>query len=149
MVNKNLIIAVIVSSVFFGGLGYSFGKTRSVGSFSQFGGGFPSGREGMMGQGNNRSGNMRQGGAGGTSGEVLSKDAQTLTVKLRDGGSRIVLWSPTTQVSRMASGTPDDVMVGSQVFVTGKTNSDGSVSADMVQIRPIGPSVASSTLPRF
>jgi hypothetical protein len=77
---------------------------------------------------------MRAGG-GFTVGEILSKDETSLTLKLRDGGSKIVLFSPTTKIEKTVEGTPADVMLGKQVMISGSTNPDGSVSATSIQLR--------------
>lgn len=69
-------------------------------------------------------------------GEVLTKDANSLTLKLRDGGSRIVFFSTSTRVSKMADGMIGDVSTGTTVTVNGATNQDGSVTAEMIQLRP-------------
>ncbi len=69
-------------------------------------------------------------------GEVLTKDANSLTLKLRDGGSRIVFYSTSTRVSKMADGMIGDVATGVTVTVNGATNQDGSVTAEMIQLRP-------------
>ncbi|MDD5152914.1 MAG: hypothetical protein PHS95_02910 [Candidatus Pacebacteria bacterium] len=86
-----------------------------------------------------------RGGGGLTSGEILSMDAQSITVKLRDGGSRIVFYTDKTSVSKMVSGTIKDLSVGTQVNITGTSNADGSVNADSVQIRPALGAQATST----
>jgi hypothetical protein len=89
-----------------------------------------------------RAGNTIGGGravmGGMTAGEVLSKDAQSLTVKLRDGGSKIVFYSASTTVNKMTEGSLDDVIQGSNVTINGTTNQDGSVTAQMIQLRPQG-----------
>jgi hypothetical protein len=88
---------------------------------------------------------MRGTGAGGgrftaganfISGDVLAKDAQSITVKMRDGSSRIILYASSTEVSKFAAGTIDDVAVGKTIMVNGKTNTDGSITAQTIQIRP-------------
>ena len=70
------------------------------------------------------------------SGDIISKDAMSITVKLRDGGSKIVFFSDTTEISRFASGSASDLLVGKSVMVNGKTNDDGSVTAQSIQLRP-------------
>ena len=73
-------------------------------------------------------------------GEILSKDDKSITIKLKDGGSKIAFFASSTIVSKNVNGSIDDVSVGNQVTVSGVTNSDGSVSAQMVQIVPNRPS---------
>jgi hypothetical protein len=47
--------------------------------------------------------------------------------------------SGTTTFSKSAQGTIADVAVGSQLFVGGTTNTDGSVTATTIQLRPAMP----------
>lgn len=77
-------------------------------------------------------------GAGFVSGEVISKDATSMTVKLRDGGSKIIFVSGATEVVAVTRGSLADVKVGSVVTVMGDTGSDGSVTAKSVQVRASG-----------
>lgn len=88
----------------------------------------------MRGPGGN-SGFAGRGGMGFINGEVLSKDAQSLTVKLPDGGSKMVLFSTSTMIGKSSTGTVDDLMIGGNVMVNGETNSDGSVTARNIQVR--------------
>lgn len=49
---------------------------------------------------------------------------------------------------KSASGSAADVAVGSSIVVTGSKNSDGSVTAQSIQIRPDMPAPAGSQQPQ-
>lgn len=85
-------------------------------------------RFGLNGQGG------RQTGTNFIAGEVLSKDDSSITVKLRDGGSRIVFLSESTAVLKSTQGSKDDITVGANVMVTGTTGSDGNLTAQSVSL---------------
>lgn len=78
-------------------------------------------------------------GGGLLTGTVASKSATSITIDTRDGSSHIVLISPDTSVSKSVAGSLDDVATGSTIIVSGTTNSDGSVSANLIQLRPAMP----------
>lgn len=75
-------------------------------------------------------------GAGMLSGTIAAVSTESLTVNTRDGSSHVVLLTPATTVSKSVSGVLTDVTAGATVLITGTTNSDGSVSASVVQLRP-------------
>jgi nitrate/nitrite transporter NarK len=125
--NKNIAIVLMVvfaGAGFYGGMKYQQGQTpdRGTGTFA--------GRTGGTGRGGVA--------FNGTFGQVIAKTATTITVQLADGSSRIVFISATTPVAKQASGTLNDVAVGTNIAVTGTSNSDGSVTASQIQIRPAG-----------
>jgi hypothetical protein len=120
---------------FYGGMQYQknqapvLGQGRGLGGAR--GGNFGGQPGGTGGQGRTAFG-------GGTMGEVLSKDDKSFTVKMRDGGSKVVFFASSTRVGAMTDGVIDDVKPGVNVMVMGAPNSDGSVTAQSVQIRPAG-----------
>lgn len=120
-------VIVIGGGAFWGGMKYAQVKSSTNGRGS---GSFANGqRPGRMGG---------QGMRGGfTNGEILSKDDKSITVKLTDGGSRIIFFSASTTIGKIAPGTLSDLEVGKQVLVTGSGNSDGSMTAQNIQLRPI------------
>ena len=125
-------IIVISGGSFYAGMNYGQGLTGVKGArtFSGIPGGMMGGTRGT-----------RTGG-GFTGGEVISKDDKSVTVKLQTGGSKIVFLSDATTVSKSVSGAPTDIAVGAQVMVSGTANSDGSITAQSVQIRPTQPAKA-------
>lgn len=74
----------------------------------------------------------------GAMGEIVSKDDNSLTLKLHDGGSKIVFLSASTTVAKMETGSVEDLSAGTNVSVMGSANTDGSVNATAIQIRPAG-----------
>jgi hypothetical protein len=70
-----------------------------------------------------------------TSGEIISKDAQTLTIKLRDNSSKIIFYSNSTEVSKFVSGEAADLEPGKTISVSGTANSDGTLTARTIQLR--------------
>ncbi|MFM2330998.1 MAG: hypothetical protein RLZZ26_505 [Candidatus Parcubacteria bacterium] len=78
-------------------------------------------------------------GGGFLSGTVAAEDATSITLNTRDGSSHVVLVTPSTSVSKSVAGALTDVSIGSNIMVSGTSNSDGSVSAANIQLRPAMP----------
>lgn len=136
-----LIILVIVIAVgggaFYGGMKYAQSKTSqtlSQGNFQNLSPEERAQRFQQMGLGNGRSGNRT--GANFTAGEIIAKDDKSITVKMQDGGSKIIFYSDTTEIGKSATGTPGDLEVGKTVSVSGTANQDGSITSQSIQIRP-------------
>jgi len=70
-------------------------------------------------------------------GEIISSDDKSITVKLTDGGSKIVILSDNTEINQAANATKDDLKAGEKVAVFGQENSDGSVTAQSIQLNPV------------
>lgn len=130
--NKNLvigIIAVVALGAGFGG-GYFFRNYQLTKQRANFGMG---GAQRFLGNRTGANGMMR----GGTIGTILSIDDKSITVKLLDGSSKIVLFSTSTTYSNTVVATKTDLKIGSEVVVAGTANSDGSLTATNIQIRPV------------
>lgn len=127
MKNKNILtivgVVVVAAVAFYGGMQYD--KSGSAQGAAR---GARNGTSTFAGG--------RGGFGGGASGEILSVDAQSVTVKTRDGSSRIVLYSASTPITKTASGTVSDLQNGTNVVVLGTANSDGSITAQGIQVRP-------------
>ncbi len=74
-------------------------------------------------------------GANGIFGTIIKKDQQSITVQMQDGSSKIVFVDSSTRVSKTVSGSLDDAAVGAPVSVNGTPNSDGSITAQNIQLR--------------
>lgn len=144
MVIAGIIGVAAVSGAFYGGMQYEKGvvarqaNARDLTSGNR-GGATVNGQNGQRGAGPNGAGMMRRGGPNGGGfvlGEILSKDDKSLTLKTPDGGSTIVYFSPTTVVRKAEVGSLSDLATAEQVTVNGKSNPDGSIAADTVQITP-------------
>ena len=83
-------------------------------------------------------GEIKDRGAGSNflNGEVFNKDEQTLTLKMQEGGSKIMFFSDSTEISRTIEGLIDDIEIGKQIIVNGEQNSDGSYTAKTIQLSP-------------
>ncbi len=117
-------LLIIGGGSFYGGMLYGQSQKRSAG--------FPGQNAGISIRGG------RQGGAGFNSGEILSKDDKSITIKLATGGSKIIFFSGSTEIGKFVNGTSDDLQVGETVMVQGQANQDGSITAQSIQIRPVG-----------
>jgi len=142
---RSLIIAVaaclvVGAGAFAGGMAYGrSGSTAAGARLAANGAAFDRGN----GQGFTRNGaaGSRTGGrmfGGNVVGEILKIDSQSLTVKLPDGGSRLVFLTDKTTVLKTEAAAITDLTQGTTVRVMGSANQDGSVMAQNIQIVPAG-----------
>lgn len=74
--------------------------------------------------------------SGFVSGEIISKDDGNITIKLPDGGSRIIFYSSSTAIEMFVTGSAENLLTGKMVSVNGTSSGDGSVVARSIQLRP-------------
>jgi len=127
-----ILLGVILAGVcgFYGGTLYAKSKIATVQS--------PQARMVANGPRNFRGGQAGRSQQGLASGEVLSFDGQSLSLKLSGGGSKVVFTSASTTVTRMSEAQLTDITAGANVTVNGVPNTDGSITAQFIQIRPAG-----------
>jgi len=131
------IVGVVGAGAFYGGVRYGMSKNalKSTGP-----------GQGQMGMRDgqdtkNSKGTAPQGapqgkqGGGMSAGEITSKDDKSITIKTQDGSSRIIYFSDSATVGKEVSASLSDLATGQQVLINGKTNTDGSVAAQNIQIR--------------
>lgn len=148
---KNSLIIGIVAAVVFGAAGFfggiQYAKSQNSRSPGQFQGGrFNGNGTGRGGRdGNGSGGNFRP-----VVGEIVNQDDKSMTVKIQDGSTKIVILSATTTYSQMQTADKSDLKVGSRVGVFGTTNPDGSVTAQNIQLNPLfrGPTGTTGGSPR-
>lgn len=136
---KTFIIAIVATLVIAGGGGF-FGGMKYGQSLTPFGGakGQFAGMRGATNTPGGAASARLRGGAGFVNGDILSKDDKSITVKNRDGGSKIIFFAPSTTIGKTTDGTAADLTVGENVMVNGTANADGTVTATNIQIRPAG-----------
>lgn len=135
MKNTNIILvgllALIIGAAagFFAGSQYSKTQVPSMMAANNV--------SGRVGPGAGRQfGGPGMGRGGAVTGEILSVDNNSITVKLADGSSKIVLLGSNVVIGKSTPGTSADLTTGTRVAVFGTPNSDGSITAQNVQINP-------------
>ena len=116
---------MVGAAAFFGGMTYQETKAAAPGADGQF-----QSRMGMR----NGTGGFR---GGAVIGDIIALDDKSITVKLQDGSSKIVLLPDNVTVSKTDTGSKADLKTGVKVGVFGQTNSDGSVTSQNIQLNPM------------
>lgn len=137
-----VLAVVLIAGAFYGGMMY--GQTpQALQSLSAaqrqqlFAG--ARGANGAAGAGSRMGGaaNRANGAGGFANGEIIAQTDKNITVKLRDGSSKIVLLADNTKINKSVAGQKTDLATGSQVTVNGTANSDGTITAEGVTIMPV------------
>jgi len=129
-----ILVIVFAGAGFYGGMKYQQSKSQT------FTGQFNNRQEGMR---NNPQGNgagtlknigMNRGGFKPVAGEIISADDKSITVKLEDESSKIILINDKTQINKAETVNKSELKAGEQVSVFGSKNTDGSVTAQNIQL---------------
>lgn len=70
-------------------------------------------------------------------GEIIAVDDKSITVKLNDESSKIIFFTDNTAINKSSKGSREDLKVGEKVAVFGIENSDGTITAQNIQLNPI------------
>ncbi len=118
-----VLVLVIATAAFFGGMQYQ--KAQPV---------IYSGQGGMMQarRFGGQFGNVRP-----VRGQIISADSNTITVKMTDGSSKIIILSGNTSIMEATSAGKEALQTGKQVMVFGNQNADGSLTAQNIQLNPL------------
>ena len=74
--------------------------------------------------------------AGGfVSGQIISVDSNSMTVSLANGNSQVVFYSTSTQVTKPTIVSASTLVAGTRVMIGGTANSDGSLTAQSIQVQ--------------
>jgi len=134
-----VLMIIVGGGAFYGGMKYN--QSKNKGSNQGFRNLSPEQRQqlGANARGSFGPGRGNQGGANFTGGEIIAKDDKSITLKLRDGGSKIIFFSDSTEVDKFINGGTGDLEIGKTIMVNGTANQDGSITAQSIQLRPENP----------
>lgn len=122
----HIIWAVIVVVALVGG--FFYGKSGAAGTATKSATSTSSTRGSYAG---------RAAGGGFVSGQVISSDSTSVTISLTGGNSQVVFYASSTPIT-VIKPTPvpaSSLVAGTRVMITGTSNSDGSLTAQSIQIQ--------------
>lgn len=131
---NNLMIAVAATLLVAGGGGFFAGMKYQQSKTPSFNGNFGEMRQRFGDQNGSGTRAGAPNGINAVRGEIISKDENSITIKLSDDSSKIVVLSDSTSINKTDAASADDLSEGTQVTIFGQTNSDGSVTANNIQI---------------
>jgi hypothetical protein len=119
----HIIWAVIVVVALVGGIFYGKSSTASQATSRS------------LSASSTRSGFGRAAGGGFVSGQIISVDANSMTVSLANGNSQVVYYSSSTQVMKPTIVPASDLVAGTRVMIGGTADSSGVLTAQSIQVQ--------------
>lgn len=127
-----LVVAILVGAAsFYGGMQYQMRQRPTMGG--QFAGRM-GGPNGSGGPGGMQGGQRNMMGMAPVGGEIISQDDTSVTVKMSDGSTKIVILSENTTINKSSAGSKTDLKTGEQITAFGTQNQDGSITAQNISI---------------
>ena len=131
MKQKVHIVWALVALVALGG-GYLWGKASSARPS------YGAGQFGASGQFGSSTRRFAANGQTLTTGQISQMDSSSITLQLPNGNSEVVFYSSSTEVTEPTTVPVSQLSVGSNVAIGATQNSDGSLTASSIQVRPAG-----------
>lgn len=131
MIKKYLvhIVWLVIAIVALGG-GFFWGKASGTASRA-------AGFAGAYSSSTRRTAGVAAGG-GLVTGQIATIESSSITLQLANGNSEVVFYSTSTPVSEPTMVSVNTLKVGTTIMVAGTSNSDGSLTAQTIQVRPAG-----------
>jgi hypothetical protein len=134
---KNNYLITVLLVIVFAGIGFYGGMKYQQSQRGNFSGQFGNGQGAIQNGRTGGTGINNRGGFRPVAGEIISVDDKSIVVKLQDDSSKIVLIDNKTVVNKAQTVTKSELKVGERVSVFGSENTDGSVTAQNVQLNPV------------
>ena len=129
--SKNSLIITIVVAIVCLGAGFFAGMKYQESKLPQFARNLPNDFQGRMDRSGQRTGAT---GFRPVIGEIISIDDKSITVKLSDDSSKIILITDSSEINKTESSSFNDLKEGENITAFGQENSDGSITAQNIQI---------------
>lgn len=127
MGNKIFLLVILVILIgagsFFAGMKYQESKIQNL--------------RGNIFQGGQFRQRLGGGGLRPVNGTIIGKDESSITVELADKSSKIIILTDSTSISKFDEASAEDLKEGEPVVVFGQENSDGSLTAQNIQLNPV------------
>lgn len=120
---KNSMVIMVIVAIVFAGVGF-FGGMK----YKQFQRGTNSFQQQFRQKFGNNANSVR--------GQVIRNNNGNLTIKLQDGSTKIVIVPSSATIYKTDNASISDLKNNEEVLVFGTENSDGSITAQNVQLNP-------------